>query len=54
MMYLNYYVNEKKRLLKEGITEGEIDLSLLPSAMRDFAAFDQGVNKIYRFKLEKS
>ena len=45
----HYYVNEKKRLLKEDSTEGEIDLSLLPSAMRDFAAFDQDfLSKTFR------
>ena len=34
----HYYVKEKKKLMEK---EGEIDLSLLPSAMRDFASFDQ-------------
>ena len=34
----HYYVKEKKKLMEK---EGEIDFSLLPSAMRDFAAFDQ-------------
>ena len=42
-------VLEKKKLLKEDTTEGEIDLSLLPSAMRDFAAFDQDfLSKTFR------
>jgi len=33
----HYYVQEKKKLLKK---EGEINMSLLPSAMRDFMQFD--------------
>ena len=43
-------IKEKKKLMKK---EGEIDLSLLPSAMRDFASFDQDFFSINAYDSNK-